>query len=145
MNGSSRNDVRPMTENAAKRWGAAIARSRLCLDHRAGRSDWANQARSKRFARYAANLAIGIEDKSQLGIGLSTEAIGLVLNYAFNDLKLHGISVRVIDYVSRAIRAYQKCGFTIEGKERETALVDGTWHDDVMRFGPQKHDRLGPA
>jgi RimJ/RimL family protein N-acetyltransferase len=54
------------------------------------------------------------------------------LNYAFSDLKLHRISVRVIDYNSRAIRACQKCGFTIEGREREAALVDGRWYDDVM-------------
>jgi RimJ/RimL family protein N-acetyltransferase len=40
--------------------------------------------------------------------------------------------VRVVDYNLRAIRAYQKCGFVIEGREREAALVDGAWHDDVM-------------
>ena len=40
--------------------------------------------------------------------------------------------MRVVDYNLRAIRAYQKCGFVIEGREREPAFVDAAWHDDVM-------------
>jgi RimJ/RimL family protein N-acetyltransferase len=40
--------------------------------------------------------------------------------------------VRVVEYNARALRAYQKCGFVIEGREREAAFVDGTWFDDVM-------------
>jgi RimJ/RimL family protein N-acetyltransferase len=38
----------------------------------------------------------------------------------------------VVDYNLRAIGAYQKCGFVVEGREREAAFVDGIWHDDVM-------------
>jgi len=38
----------------------------------------------------------------------------------------------VIEYNLRAIRAYQKCGFVIEGREREAAFVDGAWYDDVI-------------
>jgi RimJ/RimL family protein N-acetyltransferase len=64
--------------------------------------------------------------------GLGGEAIALVLGYAFNVLKLHRVSVRVVAYNLRAIRAYQKCGFVVEGREREAAFVDGIWHDDVM-------------
>jgi hypothetical protein len=37
-----------------------------------------------------------------------------------------------VDYNLRAIRAYQKCGLAIEGREREAAFVDGIWHDDLM-------------
>jgi RimJ/RimL family protein N-acetyltransferase len=79
-----------------------------------------------------ASLAIGIEDASQLGKGLGSEAIALALGYAFNVLGLHRVSVRVVDYNLRAIRAYQKCGFVVEGREREAAFVDGIWHDDLM-------------
>jgi RimJ/RimL family protein N-acetyltransferase len=38
----------------------------------------------------------------------------------------------VLEYNTRAIRAYEKCGFVREGIERETALVDGAWHGDVI-------------
>jgi RimJ/RimL family protein N-acetyltransferase len=73
-----------------------------------------------------ANLAIGIEDVSQLGKGLGSEAITLALGFAFDVLKLHRVSVRVVDYNLRAIRAYRKCGFVIEGREREAAFR--RWH-----------------
>jgi RimJ/RimL family protein N-acetyltransferase len=79
-----------------------------------------------------ANLAIGIEDFARLGKGLGTETIELIQQYAFGELGLHRLSVRVVDYNHRAIRAYEKCGFVVEGREREAAFVDGQWHDDVM-------------
>ena len=61
--------------------------------------------------------------------GLSQNASA---RYAFDVLKLHRISVRVLEYDARAIRTYKKCGFVVEGRERQSALVDGTWHDDVI-------------
>ena len=79
-----------------------------------------------------ASLAIGIYDPRGLGRGFGTEAIRLVLGFAFGKLKLHRISVRVLAYNHRAIRAYEKCGFVVEGREREAAFVNGEWHDDVI-------------
>ncbi|MEY9758386.1 GNAT family N-acetyltransferase [Bradyrhizobium yuanmingense] len=79
-----------------------------------------------------ASFAVGILDPQCLGRGIGTEAMRLVLRFAFEQLKLHRISVRVLAYNLRAIRAYQKCGFVIEGHEREAAWVNSQWHDDVM-------------
>ncbi len=64
--------------------------------------------------------------------GNGTEALRLALRYAFGDLGLHKVYLRVLDYNVRAIRAYEKCGFVREGIERESANVAGEWHDDVM-------------
>ncbi len=33
---------------------------------------------------------------------------------------------------ARAIACYRRCGFREEGREREAALVDGTWRDDLV-------------
>ena len=30
------------------------------------------------------------------------------------------------------IRAYEKAGFTVEGRRRESVLHDGRWYDDVL-------------
>jgi RimJ/RimL family protein N-acetyltransferase len=79
-----------------------------------------------------ATLAIGIVDPAVLGRGYGTEAIRLLLAHAFGTLGLHRIGLRVVAYNDRAIRAYEKCGFVVEGRERESALVDGVWHDDMM-------------
>jgi RimJ/RimL family protein N-acetyltransferase len=56
----------------------------------------------------------------------------LLLGHAFDGLGLHRLSVRVLSHNARAIRAYEKCGFVFEGRERESALIDGAWHDDVI-------------
>jgi len=79
-----------------------------------------------------AALAIWIEDQSARGKGHGTEAIALVLRYAFGPLGLHRVGIRVLAINERAIRAYRACGFVFEGRERETARLDGIWHDDLI-------------
>lgn len=79
-----------------------------------------------------ASLAIGIDDPNLLGQGLGTEAIELLLQHAFVSLRLHRLSVRVLEYNARAIRAYERCGFVVEGREREAALVGDERFDDVL-------------
>lgn len=79
-----------------------------------------------------ASLAIGIYDPGRLGKGLGTAVMKRVLAYAFDELALHRISLRVLSFNERAIAAYLKSGFSIEGRERESALIDGEWHDDIM-------------
>jgi RimJ/RimL family protein N-acetyltransferase len=81
-----------------------------------------------RRARYA----VGILDPALLGKGLGTEVTGLVLAYAFETLGLHRVDLRVLAYNERAIRSYEKSGFQREGTERDSALIDGEWEDDVM-------------
>lgn len=90
-----------------------------------------------------ASLAIGILDQECLGKGLGTEVIMLVLGHAFRDLKLHRISIRVLSYNARALRCYQKCGFLIEGRERETAFINGQWYDDFI-MGLLEHEFKPP-
>ena len=47
-------------------------------------------------------------------------------------MDLHRISLRVIDYNERAIRCYKSVGFVEEGRERETAFIQGRWRDDLI-------------
>lgn len=77
-------------------------------------------------------LALGILDPAALGLGYGTEAVRLIIAHAFGQMGLHRIGLRVLAYNERAIRCYQRCGFVIEGREREAALVDGEFHDDIM-------------
>jgi RimJ/RimL family protein N-acetyltransferase len=79
-----------------------------------------------------AKLAIWIEDASRRNQGVGTQAIKLILTHAFDTLRLHRVGIRVLDINTRAIRAYEKCGFVQEGLERETACIRGHWHDDIM-------------
>jgi RimJ/RimL family protein N-acetyltransferase len=79
-----------------------------------------------------ATLAIGIFDRRFWSSGYGSEAIRLLLGYAFDSLDLHRVGLRVLEYNVRAIRAYEKCGFVREGIERESASVDGRWYSDIM-------------
>ena len=79
-----------------------------------------------------ARLATGLYDVSQLGKGLGRELIKLILSYAFEELKLHRVDLRVLDFNERAIRCYRACGFVEEGRERKSARIDDVWHDDII-------------
>lgn len=79
-----------------------------------------------------AMYAVGLMTPALLGRGLGTEATRLVLDHAFGTLGLHRISLRTIAFNERAIRCYQKSGFVIEGRERQSARVGDEWHDDVL-------------
>lgn len=79
-----------------------------------------------------AMLAIGISSADDMDRGYGTEAIKLVLAHGFNSMNLHRIDLRVLSRNKRAIRAYEKCGFTHEGIKRESALIDGKWEQDVF-------------
>lgn len=79
-----------------------------------------------------AALAMGLLKNADLGHGYGTRALRLLLTYAFETMKLHRIALRVLAYNKRAIAVYKKVGFVVEGTERQSARVGGTWHDDLM-------------
>lgn len=62
-----------------------------------------------------AELRVRIGDKSLWGQGLGTEAVTLMLSYAFASLKLKRVYLRVFSSNKRAIASYRKAGFKSEG------------------------------
>ncbi|QHT60921.1 GNAT family N-acetyltransferase [Paenibacillus lycopersici] len=81
-----------------------------------------------RKARYA----VGIFDPGCWSKGIGTEATTMVLRYAFARLRLHRVDLKVLEYNRRAIRCYEKCGFVIEGKEREGAFIEDRFETDII-------------
>lgn len=79
-----------------------------------------------------ARFAIGMFSPDFIGRGLGSEATRLVLGHAFTDLGLHRVDLRVLAENEIARRAYRRCGFVEEGRERESCWLDGRWHDDVL-------------
>jgi RimJ/RimL family protein N-acetyltransferase len=133
MFGVSLADAKPLTKEAAEQWAQGHARNpHAWIIEVERRLVGEINLHSINDRDRRASMAIAIYDGTLLGMGLGTEAIHLLLRYAFSELKLHRISIRVLAYNERAIRAYAKCGFIVEGQERETAFVDGKWHDDLM-------------
>jgi len=78
-----------------------------------------------------AEVGIGIFDRGQWGKGYGTEAMRLVLDFAFGELKLNRVELTTDEENTRAIRSYEKCGFVREGLLREHRLVGGRPSDCV--------------
>ena len=70
-------------------------------------------------------VGIGIGDPHCRGKGYGTEAMNLILRYAFNELNLHRVQLGVFEINKSAIRSYEKCGFKNEGIEREFVCKEG--------------------
>lgn len=80
------------------------------------------------------NLSMGfrIALSSEQGKGYGTEAIRLLLRYAFDVIGLHRVALEVYDFNPRAIASYRKCGFVEEGRLRDALLWEGQWHDALL-------------
>ncbi len=74
---------------------------------------------------------ITIGEKDAWGRGYGTETTRLMLDHAFGTLGLHRIALTVFEFNERAIRAYRRCGFLVEGRARESIWRDGRWWDEV--------------
>jgi RimJ/RimL family protein N-acetyltransferase len=74
---------------------------------------------------------ITIGEKDAWGKGFGTEATRLMLEHAFDRLRLHRIGLSVFAFNERAIRSYRRAGFVIEGRAREAIRRDGQWWDEV--------------
>lgn len=79
-----------------------------------------------------ARYAIGIYNKENWCKGYGQEITNAVLKYAFQNLQLHKVDLRVLDFNKRAIASYSKCGFLQEGRLRQNAFVNNAWHDDIV-------------
>lgn len=90
---------------------------------------------------------ITIGEKDMWGRGLGTEATQLMLNHAFGTLGLHRIALTVFEFNERAIRAYERCGFVVEGRARESVWRDGRWWDELAMsvLSSEWHERRGRA
>jgi RimJ/RimL family protein N-acetyltransferase len=65
------------------------------------------------------------------GRGLGTEATELMVRHAFDVLELHRVGLSVFEFNGRAIRAYEKVGFRVEGRSREAVWRDGAFWDEI--------------
>lgn len=124
---------RELTEEAAAAWVASLEKEKhgWVITHEARLVGSVRLFNVNPMDRRA-SMAIGIVDPKALGQGVGTRAMRLVAGHAFDTLKLNRIHVRVLAFNEPAIAAYKKVGFEIEGRERESAWIDGVWQDDLL-------------
>lgn len=84
-----------------------------------------------RHHRYA-SIGLVIGRKDYWGKGIGTEAIRLVCEFGFNDLKLRKLTAGAYATNKASIKAFQKCGFRGEGQLKRHYLDDGCYVDAVL-------------
>ena len=132
-------EPRPVTAEAiAAEWEALL---------RGERSDWLGfaiyalpdlrligHANLRDFSNSHGTAEIGITlgDTEERGKGYGTEAVWLLLDYAFQHLQVWNVWLDTAAYNPGAIRAYEKVGFRVIGRRRGARVVGGARHDIVL-------------
>jgi RimJ/RimL family protein N-acetyltransferase len=86
---------------------------------------WINPSQGEAF------MGVGVGEEDLWGKGYGTDAIRLMLNYAFSELNLRRISLELFEYNQRALRSYQKVGFVEEGRMRGVYQREGQRWDSI--------------
>ena len=77
-------------------------------------------------------VGIAIGERDLWGKGYGTDAMRLVLLYAFTELNLRRVTLATHGYNTRARRSYEKVGFQFEGVMRLDQLKEGRRSDSIF-------------
>lgn len=78
-----------------------------------------------------ATLGILIGEAEERSKGYGTEAINLLLDFAFNYLNINSVSLTLLAVNDRARRCYEKVGFKEFGRQRQSRFVNGKYYDTI--------------
>ena len=79
-------------------------------------------------------ISLGIGSGQDRGRGLGTQALGLVLRFAFAELNLYRVTIVIPEYNMAALALVRKFGFVEEVRRRKALLRDGREYD-LLAFG----------
>ena len=93
------------------------------------------------FPHGDAFVGIGVGEREFWGKGYGTDAMKVILRYAFQELNLRRVSLDTFEYNPRAIRSYEKAGFVHEGRARDFLYREGQrW--DMLFMGILREEWL---
>lgn len=76
-------------------------------------------------------LSAIIATRDDMGRGLGSAALARLLDFAFDEEKLHKVWLMVFHHNERSRRTYERLGFVEEGRLREEYFHEGGWHDMI--------------
>ncbi|MBD3928075.1 MULTISPECIES: GNAT family N-acetyltransferase [Staphylococcus] len=85
--------------------------------------DWVNRN---------SELFIYIGDEEYWGKGYGTQALELIIKFAFNKLNLHMLYLEVFSYNKNATKTYERLGFKQDGILRQSKFQDGKYYDKII-------------
>jgi RimJ/RimL family protein N-acetyltransferase len=83
-------------------------------------------------ANESAELSVIVGHPDDRHQGYGTEAIALLLRYAFEELGLNRVGLSAFDFNDEAIAAYEKLGFAVEGRFRQAIKRNSRFHDAIL-------------
>ena len=83
-------------------------------------------------AWHTTDISVIIGEKDAWGKGYGTEAILLLLDYAFRCLNFHRVAIGVVGFNKKAISFWKKIGFKKEGVQRDGYYYNHKYFDFVM-------------
>jgi RimJ/RimL family protein N-acetyltransferase len=79
-------------------------------------------------------VGLGIGETEYWGKGYGTDVMNVLLRFAFSEINLRRVTLTVFEYNPRAIRSYEKVGFSHEGRLRKVINKEGRrW--DILFMG----------
>ncbi|MBB6730274.1 GNAT family N-acetyltransferase [Cohnella zeiphila] len=84
--------------------------------------DWKNRV---------GRIGIVIGSPERFGRGYGTEAMRLLVRFAFEQMGLNRLELDVYDFNERALRCYRSCGFREEGRLRQKLFKNGHYVDII--------------
>lgn len=98
------------------------------------------------YAARNAWVGIGIGERDLWGQGYGTDAMRVLLRYAFEQMNLNRVTLNVFEFNQRGYKSYEKAGFKLEGRLSKV-LVKGGKRYDLIFMGCLRHDweALQPA
>jgi len=85
--------------------------------------DWKNRV---------GRIGIVIGSAAHFGLGIGTEAMQLLIAFAFREMNLNRLELEVYDFNERAYRCYLRCGFREEGRLRQRQYKNGRYVDVIV-------------
>jgi len=77
-------------------------------------------------------VSIYIGEKKWQSKGYASDALRLLLEYGFKELRLHRIYGIIFEYNDASIKFFEKNGFEFEGRHREARFWDGKFYDELV-------------
>jgi [ribosomal protein S5]-alanine N-acetyltransferase len=77
-------------------------------------------------------FGIAIGEKAAWGKGYGTEATRLMVRFAFQTLNMNRVGLDVYSFNERAQHCYEKAGFSVEGRQRQSHFAEGRYWDTII-------------
>jgi RimJ/RimL family protein N-acetyltransferase len=86
------------------------------------------------WSQGAGSVSLGIGEPAERGKGYGSDALRLLLRYAFGELNLFRLGAVIPEYNQVALGLFKKSGFKVEARQREALHRAGSrW--DIIRLG----------